>query len=249
MLAVFEDVRKRVRVTFDGKTVENLARVVIEITNPTIETIDRPSIMITFNEHTEILRSFILSLPEQGVSFKCETVDTSNVLGAWASYLKPLSGHKHRLLIVAICDGDLASIKFKGGTEHWSVKEFVPETEDRLSEKKTSASRHVFIGFLAIVVTLLFPNTISAYFTRFGYEVLCASLAFILALSMFRSSSISTALSNERARMKGITQATGRFKNRRKPKKPRKSRTVESEAQPEPPKSIEPPELGDEPNG
>lgn len=149
LVRIRSSARERIAVTFDGKSVDELAQVLIEISNAGSEIIRDVDLTIGFAEHTKILDYSYEADPENlEVGFEPIGENRVRVL---IPFLNPVRKHSHKVTTAIVCDGNIEEVSFVGGGPGWSVKS-VP----LLSDEERRGKRRAALAVQLLTLVLYF---------------------------------------------------------------------------------------------
>lgn len=122
LIKIWDIVKDRIAISFDGTPVERLALLEVAISNEGMETIRDISLDVIFPQNTKVLKPDTQSTPEiPGLSVGAQIED--NQLRVHIPYLNPRRKHKHKVRLRVVVDGDVEDVRIAGGGEGWSVEQ------------------------------------------------------------------------------------------------------------------------------
>lgn len=177
LVRIWPSVKKKISLTFEGKTIDTLGQVDLEIFNEGSEVIKNPTFMIVFPKTSRVLD--VLLRPQDGKPTR--EIKNNNVTIS-IDYLNPMREHNHVLFVSFLVDGATAPIKAEGTGEGWSMRH-VP----LLTEKQFKRGLYIFIGCFTtvfIIISVYYQYYIKEHFNininEMSYKAFVASLPFLL---------------------------------------------------------------------
>jgi len=141
-ISIRENIKDRIKMTFDDRKVESLGQIEASIFNEGKDTITEPEIRIEFAKNIKVIDA---TVPESnnGIAEWAE-----NVVKVKFKFLNARKEHKHAEKVSIITEGRIDGIRVTGGGEGWSVRHIPLPTA--LEQKKYL--RRVLWSFLILVI-------------------------------------------------------------------------------------------------
>lgn len=122
--------------TFEGKAINSLGQIDLEVFNEGSEVIQNPTFVIALPKTSEILE--VLLTPQDGGPTR--TFEKNNATIS-IQYFNPVREHSHVLSVSILVDGETAPIKVIGAGEGWSIRHVQLPSKEQVKYRL-----NIFIG-------------------------------------------------------------------------------------------------------
>lgn len=144
-ITVKKSIKDKISISFDGREVENLGQLFIDIYNEGNKSITNPKISIQLPSDIKIL-----SCEFVGSNLGSIEID-ENIATVSFDYLNPYSEHKHIELLSFVTDGIADNISAQGSGDGWSIRHVaLPTVKQGRRDTKI-----FFIGLVALFIALI----------------------------------------------------------------------------------------------
>ena len=155
LVRIKKEALEHIAISFQGKPVDRLGYLELDVFNTGNEIIKSASIRFQFDSGTRLLSQTAKVEPNQSQEYKIGfSAVTENVVDVTIPYLNPRKQHKQHILISFICDGDVSDVKVSGGAEGWSVDYQLP-IQCRMLNRRDSTLLSFSLSFLFILLVFL----------------------------------------------------------------------------------------------
>jgi hypothetical protein len=146
---VRKDIRERISISFDGREVNQLGQIFVDIFNEGNKTITNPILTIQFPEDIEILDGSL----DDSLSGTVEKV--RNIANIKFNFLNSRKEHRQVVKLSLVVNGAIGNIKVSGSGEGWSIRHIALLTTEQLKKR---AKVIIVLGVILFIGLLI--NTI-----------------------------------------------------------------------------------------
>ncbi len=116
LVRIWPSIREKIGITFDGRSIDTLGQIDLEILNEGSDTIQQPEITLTLPAETRVLDAH--AIPEDLLAV-CQ-IHPSKVI-VKLPYLNPFRDHRQTVTLSILVEGPTGPVKATGGGEGWSL--------------------------------------------------------------------------------------------------------------------------------
>ena len=144
-IVVKKDIKNKISISYDGRKVDELGQIIVDIYNEGNKAITNPSLTIQFPEAIEILNGELVNSNSGTVEVDKNTASIS------FNFLNSIKEHRQVEQLSLVTSGVADKIKVNGGGEGWSIRHITLPTKEQVNK-----NAKMFLSGITILVIGMF---------------------------------------------------------------------------------------------